>query len=59
MRRDDPNDDETWTSSKRILHRDDAWYVATRKGDLGPFPFRQMAVIEWKRYIRKLKLPQP
>ncbi len=32
------------------------WYVGTREDNLlGPFPDRKLAVIELKRYVRKLK----
>ncbi len=54
MRRDDSYDHNAWLRSKRIFHRDDAWYVATREGELGPFPLLEMAVIEWKRYLKEL-----
>ena len=56
MRRDDPKDDKSWLRSDRIFYRDDGWYVATREGDLGPFPGRSLAVIELNRYFRELKL---
>ena len=54
MRRDDPNDDKIWLRSERISLRDAGWYVATREGDLGPFPLLEMAFTELNRYIRKM-----
>ena len=55
MRHDDSDGDKVWFQSKRIFHTDDGWYVSTRAGELGPFPGRQLAVIELKRYIKVLK----
>ena len=55
MRHSDPDDDKVWFRSKRIVHTDNGWYVGTRESNLGPFPDRQLAVIELKRYVRELK----
>ncbi len=54
MRRDLLNDGETWSTAQRIFARDNGWYVSTRGGRLGPFPDRQMAVMELNRYIKKM-----
>ncbi len=54
-RHDDPNGDKVWFRSRRIFHTDDGWYVGLREGNLGPFPDRQLAAIELKRYVRELK----
>ncbi len=55
MRDNDLDGDKVWFRSKRIFHTDDGWYVGTRKGDLGPLPYRRLAVIKLKRYIKELK----
>ncbi len=56
MRQDDSNGDKVWfRSRRRIFHTDDGWYVGTREGNLGPYPDRQLAAIELKRYVRELK----
>ncbi len=62
MLQDDPSSDKVWFRSKRILHTDDGWYVATREGDLGPFPDRRLAAIQLKHHVRELerqKVAQP
>jgi len=53
MRRDDPSGDIVWfLRSRRIVRRDDGWYVKTYHGDVGPFPDRRWAATElMKRYI--------
>ncbi|MEE8286748.1 MAG: DUF6316 family protein [Gammaproteobacteria bacterium] len=55
IRQDDPDSDRVWLRTKRIFHTDNGWYVGTREDNLGPFPDRKLAVIELKRYVRKLK----
>ena len=54
-RHDDRNGDKVWFRARRIFHTDDGWYVGLRDGNLGPFPDRQLAAIELKRYVRELK----
>ncbi len=54
MRHDDSDGEKVWYRSKRTFHTDDGWYVDTREGNLGPFPGRQLAVIELQRYLNQL-----
>ncbi len=54
-RHDDRNGDKVWFRARRIFHTDDGWYVGSREGNLGPYPDRQLAAIELKRYVRELK----
>ena len=58
MSRDGLYNHSVWLRSKRIYHSDHGWYVDMRDHQLGPFPFRQTAVIELKRCLKELN-PQP
>ncbi len=58
MRRDDPYDNHrVWLRSKRIFRLDDGWYVDTRDGELGPYPFRLTAVMELERHLSQIAQP--
>ncbi len=62
MRQDDADLDRVWFRSRRIFRTDDGWYVATREGDLGPFPDKRLAAIQLKHHVRELarqKVAQP
>ncbi len=56
VRHDDSDVEKVWSRSVRIFNTDDGWYVGTREGKLGPYPDRRLAVIEWNRYLKELRL---
>jgi hypothetical protein len=39
----------------RIYSADGVWYIATREGERGPFPTKQLAELDLKNYRRRKK----
>ena len=51
MRKSDSSETRHFRSADRVFRVDDAWFVETREGDLGPFPTREEASLRLKRFI--------
>ena len=51
MRKSDEKEIRHFRSADRVFRVDEAWFVETREGDLGPFPTREEALIRLRHFI--------
>ena len=51
MRKTDTSDTRRFRSADRVFRADDAWFVETREGDLGPYATREEAAMRLRQFI--------
>ncbi len=54
MRKSDAQDSTYFRSGDRVFCMNGSWFYQTREADHGPFPTREAALVDLKRYIDEM-----